>query len=186
MRIIAGRYKSRRLKARPGAGTRPTSDKLRETLFNILASRVIESVFLDGYAGVGAVGIEAASRGARSVYFVDRSVGAERAIRSNLESIAVDVPCRVLQMELNAALGVCLREGVSFDIVFLDPPYAKTDLYGRDLERLASGSLLHPGSIVVLEHARGFEWPRDGLGLARTRTLEQGDSALTFFEREDR
>ena len=125
MRIIAGRYKSRRLKAPPPDETRPTGDKLRETLFNILGDRVIESVFLDAYTGVGAIGIEAISRGARPVHFVDSQAKACAAIRTNLEALNVEDECRVLEMKLGEAFRLCIREGVAFDIVFLDPPYAR-------------------------------------------------------------
>ncbi len=186
MRIIAGRYKSRRLEAGPSGGTRPTSDRLRETLFNILGPRVIESVFLDAYAGVGAVGIEAISRGASSVCFVDRAPKACAAIRRNLESLEVEADCRVLRMESAAALKLCLRERGSFDIVFLDPPYDREDLYQRDLERLGADSLLKKGAVVVTEHSCSVTMPAEVAGLVHLRMHPQGDSALTFYEPEGR
>ncbi len=184
MRIIAGRYKSRRLKAGPPDRTRPTSDKLRETVFNILGDRVIESVFLDAYAGVGAIGIEAISRGARSVCFVDRATKACAAIRSNLESLNIEKECRVLRMECGAAFSLCVREGVGFDIIFLDPPYDREGLYRRDLERLSTNALLNKGSIIVTEHLRSVEMPANIPGLVHLRTHKHGDSALTFYEPE--
>ena len=185
MRIIAGLYKSRRLKGRPSEGIRPTSDKLRETLFNILGERVIESVFLDAYAGVGAIGIEAISRGARVVYFVDRSARACTAIRTNLGSLNLGEPNRVLQMELPDAFRFLDREGVRLDVVFLDPPYERADLYMRDLKRLGSGPLLRQGSLVVAEHSRLLEMPDNVPGLVFVRVHRQGDSALTLYESED-
>ncbi len=185
MRIIAGRYRSRRLKAGPPEATRPTSDKLRETLFNILGDRVIESTFLDAYAGVGAIGLEAMSRGARSVYFVDSASKAGRAIRDNLESLNVEEEYRVLKMELGEAFSVFLREDVVFDIVVLDPPYEREDLYQRDLERLGSDALLREGAVVVAEHLRSVQMPANIAGLVHLRTHPQGDSALTFYEPEE-
>ena len=185
MRIIAGRYRSRRLKAGPPAATRPTSDKLRETLFNILGDRVIESTFLDGYAGVGAIGLEAMSRGARSVYFVDSSSKASAAIRDNLESLNVEEAYRVIKMELGGAFSLFLREGVVFDVVFLDPPYEREDMYRRDLERLGSDHLLKAGAVVVTEHLRSVQMPANIAGLVYLRTHTQGDSALTFYEPEE-
>ena len=184
MRIIAGQYRSRRLKTGPSEGTRPTSDKLRETVFNILGGRVIESAFLDAYAGVGAIGIEAISRGARSVYFVDNASQACAAIRTNLESLSVEAECRVLRMEFGDAFRLCLREGLAFDIVFLDPPYEREELYRRDLERLGAASLLKQGAIVVVEHLRSVEMPANIPGLVHLRTHPQGHSALTFYEPE--
>ena len=184
MRIIAGRYKSRRLKVGPPDKTRPTSDKLRETVFNILGGRVIESVFLDAYAGVGAIGIEAISRGARSVCFVDRATRACAAIRANLEDLNVQEDCRVLRMECSDALSLCVRERVGFDIVYLDPPYDREDLYRRDLERLSTNALMNEGSIVVTEHLRSVAMPVNIPGLAHLRTHRQGDSALTFYDPE--
>jgi 16S rRNA (guanine966-N2)-methyltransferase len=184
MRIIAGQYKSRRLNKVPSKGTRPTSDKLRETMFNILGGRVIESDFMDAYAGVGAIGIEAISRGARSVYFVDRATQACAAIRTNLESLNVEANCRVLRMECGEAFGLCLREGAGFDIVFLDPPYEREELYRRDLERLGANPLLKTGAVVVTEHLRSIGMPANIPGLVHLRTHPQGDSALTFYEPE--
>ena len=182
MRVIGGRLRSRRLEARLPAGVRPTSDKLRETLFNILGDRVIESVFLDGYAGVGAVGIEAISRGAERVYFVDRASRSASAVRANLARMGIGSGYRVLEMELGRALRICLRDGARFDIVFLDPPYERADLYRRDLEQLGRDALLRSGAMVVAEHRRGLEMPESAGRLRLKRSLEQGDSTLTFYE----
>src|SRR2546423_8997165 len=112
MRIISGKFKSRRLKGTPPAGIRPTSDKLRETLFNILGARVEGATFLDGCAGVGAIGIEAISRGAAFVYLVDQSRKACRMIRENLKALEIDQGVKVLEMDLIKSLNVL---EVSFD-----------------------------------------------------------------------
>lgn len=184
MRIIAGRYRSRRLKVGPPTGTRPTSDKLRETLFNILGRRVIESRFLDAYAGVGAVGIEAFSRGASTVSFVDASVGACAAIRKNLEALDLKDEFPVLQMDLARALKQVVK--TPFDIAFLDPPYDSGNLYRRDLELFGAGSVLDRDGIVVIEHARSMELPAGHGCLRLVRTYSQRDSALTFYEQESR
>jgi 16S rRNA (guanine966-N2)-methyltransferase len=184
MRIIAGRFRSRRLKASIPNVTRPTSDRLRETLFNILGPCVIESVFLDAYAGTGGVGIEAISRGASRVFFVDRASKASAAIRASLESLDVTAGYRVLQMELGRALDVLDREGVRFDIVFLDPPYLRSDLYVRDLEQLATRGLVKSGSSIVAEHSRKLTLPPAVGRLRRVQTRQQGDSALSFYRPE--
>ena len=184
MRIIAGRYRSRRLKVGPPPGTRPTSDRLRETLFNILGRRVIESRFLDAYAGVGAVGIEAFSRGASTVSFVDSSAKACAAIRRNLEAFDMEDEFPVLQMDLARALKQAVT--APFDIAFLDPPYDSGSLYRRDLELFGAGSVLDSEGILVIEHARSMELPAGQGCLRLLRTHLQGDSALTFYEQERR
>ncbi len=184
MRVIGGRFRSRKLPAPPPARTRPTSDRLRETLFNILASSVIESMFLDAYAGVGAVGIEALSRGASGVMFVDSSPVACRSIRRNLEAlgIAEDDHVRVRVGHLDEL--VREWEGPGFDIVFVDPPYARDDLYRRDIEMLGAGAVLAPGGTVIAEHGRKAALPESAGGLRRVRVHPQGSSALTFYRWE--
>src|SRR5262245_15502995 len=129
MRVISGIFRSRQLKGKPPAGIRPTSDKLRETVFNVLGPAVAGSTFLDGFAGMGGMGIEALSRGARLVYFIDQSRKACFIIRENLQSLGVKEGTRIIEAEFGKALDLCEREGVVFDIVFLDPPYDKESLY---------------------------------------------------------
>jgi len=179
MRIVAGRFRSRRLKVAPPPGTRPTSDRLRETLFNILGPRILESKFVDAYAGVGAIGIEALSRGAGEVVFIDRSPKAAEAIRANLDSLGVDAGCRVVTMEVARALKL---EAGAFDIVYLDPPYSERESYLRALETLDGRDLVSSNGIVVAEHARREELPAVVGRLERVRVHPQGDSALSFFE----
>src|SRR5437773_5041883 len=128
MRIIAGQFRSRQLKGTPPAGLRPTSDKLRETLFNILGPIIESAVFLDACAGMGGVGIEAISRGARFVHFVDSSRKACAMIRENLTMLDVRDGFRVLETEVRKALQLFERGGTSFDTAFLDPPYDREDL----------------------------------------------------------
>ncbi len=184
MRIIAGQFRSRRLRGTPLEGIRPTSDRLRETLFNILSDRVIESVFLDAYAGVGGVGLEAISRGALMVYFVDRSTKACGMIRSNLDTLAVEAGYRVLNMDLDAAVRTFRETDVLFDIAFLDPPYHREDLYVSDLENFGSGTLLASDGLLIVEHSRKTDLPEAVGRIRRVRNLKQGDSALTFYASE--
>ena len=178
MRVIAGAFKGRNLKSPPSMQVRPTSDRLRETLFNVIAGRVPDSRFLDLCAGSGAVGIEALSRGAAHATFVDRSRRSCQLIESNLELCRVpeeqrDIYCsEVLEF---------LRQGDTdrWDLVFLDPPY-KTD-YLRILELLGSKAVLNEGGLLVVEHHHKTELPETTGNLARTRTLKQGDSSLSFY-----
>ena len=175
MRIIAGKYKGRRLKAPTWDGLRPTSDKLRETLFNILAPRIEGARLLDGYAGTGAVGIEALSRGAASVAFVERDRRAIALIEANLAVCGVGADYTIEARDLVAAL----RQGgdAAYDVVWLDPPYDVADISGV-LD--AAARVLAPGGLVVLERATRRE-PEVPVSLARVRDVKSGDSTLTFL-----
>lgn len=181
MRIIAGRFRGRRLKGTPPDGVRPTSDRLRETLFNILGDSVIESIFLDAYAGTGAVGLEAFSRGADRVCFVESSRRALAVIRSNMETVGVSDGCRVLHAEVRQALSLLASDRERFDIVFLDPPYGGEGLYTADLEQLSKEGIVAVNGIVVVEHSSKLELPPSVGPFDRKRTTLQGDSALTFY-----
>ena len=180
MRVIAGIFRSRQLKGKPPTGVRPTSDKLRETLFNVLGPRVEQATFLDGFAGMGGVGIEALSRGARFVYFVDQSRKACAIIRGNLASLEVAEGFRVIEADLGKTLDLFEREGSTFDIVFLDPPYEREGLYAESLSTCGARPLLNEGCVLVLVHSKRIELP-DTVGvLMRYRVLSQGDSSLSF------
>jgi 16S rRNA (guanine(966)-N(2))-methyltransferase RsmD len=185
MRIIAGTFRSRRLKSNPPPGIRPTSDKLRETLFNILGPRVEGAVFLDGCAGTGGIGIEAISRGASMVYFADRSPKATAIVRENLKSLAITDGFRVMDADLAKALDTCAGAGVSFNVAFVDPPYEREDLYRAALERFASQPLLAPEGILVIEHSKRVVLPETEGPLRQYRALVQGDSALAFYRSDE-
>ena len=186
MRVIGGTYRSRRLAAPRGLATRPTSDRLRETLFNVLAPRIEGAVFADLYAGSGAVGIEAISRGASLVYFVDSSPAAVAAIRSNLAALKITSGFQILSSTVSAALRR-LTERSRWSIVFLDPPYAAGNDYAGTLNGIGHGadSLLTPDGIVIAEHSRKMLQPlAESYGpLKRYRVVEQGDAGLSFYTR---
>jgi 16S rRNA (guanine(966)-N(2))-methyltransferase RsmD len=187
MRIISGKYRGRKLKSPPSLQTRPTSDRLRETLFNILAPRIKGARFLDLCAGSGAVGIEALSRGAAHITFVDQSRRMCALIEANLDELGVDTEEReVVSSEASAFLGRRAKVGSKpsvFDIIFFDPPYA-TD-YEVVLERLGDnlGDLLAADAIVVVEHHKKRELKDEFGSLHRYRSLKQGDSVLSFHKR---
>jgi 16S rRNA (guanine966-N2)-methyltransferase len=173
MRVIAGEFRSRRLKSIPGAATRPTPDRLRETLFDILAPRLERSVFLDAYAGTGAVGIEALSRGARHAYFLERNRGAVQVIIKNLAALALEPRATVVTGPVLLTLA---RQQA--DIVFLDPPYEKEREYAAAMDVLGQA----PPPLVVVQHSVRLSLADAYGDLRRTRVLKQGDNALSFFE----
>ena len=182
MRIIAGTYRSRILKSLKGQALRPTSDWLRETLFNVLGPAVSGSRFLDLYAGTGAVGIEALSRGAVETVFVENHAAAVKLIRENLTSLKIDSGARVIASEAVQALAKLTTSSLhAFDFVFLDPPYAAEREYEITLRALGASSLVSINSSVVAEHRKTFELPESFGRLQRYRILKQGDAALSFF-----
>jgi 16S rRNA (guanine(966)-N(2))-methyltransferase RsmD len=184
MRVIAGKYRSRRLQAPSGTATRPTSDRLRETLFNVVAQSVPGSIWLDLFAGSGAVGIEALSRGAEKVYFVESSGAALRAIRANLQSLGIADGWQILDRDVLAALSQLEAQNVSCDLCFLDPPYRKKQDYERILSFLSNSNLLTESTLAIAEHDKHFD-PGESFGkLVRRRTLRQGDAILSFYSRE--
>lgn len=186
MRVIAGKYRSRPLSAPPGRHTRPTSDRLRETLFNVLAPRIEGSIFLDLYAGSGAVGIEALSRGAQQAIFVEQAAPALKTIRANLSSLKIHSGYALESTTTAAALQRLAAQGRQADLVFLDPPYEHTDEYDLVLGLLggACAQLLAPRALIIAEHAKRHDLAEKYGALHRYRTLRQGDAALSFYRAE--
>jgi 16S rRNA (guanine(966)-N(2))-methyltransferase RsmD len=182
VRVIGGRLRGRRLQAPRGGELRPTSDRVREALFDILAGRVPDSEFLDLYAGTGAVGIEALSRGAGRATFVEQRTGHLVVLRANLEACGLDRTARVLGMDVGRGLRRLAGEAVRFSVVFLDPPYGVAGERIRALERLARSPLLAPEALVVVEGPARAE-PAGAVGMERTRVARYGDTALAFYRR---
>jgi 16S rRNA (guanine966-N2)-methyltransferase len=172
MRVIGGEFRSRRLKSIPGLATRPTTDRLRETLFDILGAQVKDVVFLDAYAGTGAVGIEALSRGAERAVFIEKSKNAAKILRENLASLGVEGSALVV-------LGTVISSIAAHkaDIAFLDPPYDREAEYEQALKVLAG----QPVKLVIVQHSVRFTLAESYGALKRTRTLKQGDNALSFY-----
>ena len=186
MRVIAGTLRRRILKAPPGLATRPTSDRLRETLFNVLSPRIENSAFLDLYAGSGAVGIEAASRGAATVVLVERAEPALKVLRANLEQLGLRNQIRVEAVSVSAFLQRVRpnKPEKQFDVVFLDPPYENESEYEASLGLLGGSSsvILAGGALVIAEHRRRGKLDEAYGLLRRVRLLEQGDATLSFYE----
>jgi len=197
MRVIAGTYRSRQLVAPKGTGTRPTSDRLRETLFSILAMRVPGCRFADLYAGTGAVGIEAISRGAQQVWFAEKAESALEAIRANLKTLKIARGFTLEERGTGALLerlaraaqkpgegAESTRSGALLDIVYLDPPWEAEAEYANALHLLGSArgrAMLAPGALVIAEHSSKTPLAERYGELAQTRVLKQGDAALSFY-----
>lgn len=182
MRVIAGTFRSRTLQAPAGLATRPTSDRLRETLFNVLAPRIHAARFLDLYAGSGAVGIEALSRGAGDVCFVERAAPALQVLRANLARLAITRDFHIVSSSVASFLR---NSGASprYDLVFLDPPYDAEDQYASVLNALGgvAAGLLSNDALVIAEHRRKDQLADEYGALKRLRLLQQGDAALSFY-----
>jgi 16S rRNA (guanine966-N2)-methyltransferase len=186
MRIIAGRFRSRRLAAPAGEATRPTSDRLRETLFNVLAPRIAGADFLDLYAGSGAVGIEALSRGAASAVFVESGAAALKALRANLASLGLQDGVRVQAGGVRSFLRRSFTGAPpAFNLIFLDPPYEAAEEYAGTLGLLGTTATgrLAAGGLVIAEHRRKQPLEEAYGHLVRVRLLEQGDASLSFYSR---
>jgi 16S rRNA (guanine(966)-N(2))-methyltransferase RsmD len=180
MRVIAGKYRGRRLTGPQGLEIRPTGDRLKESLFNILAPALPGAVVLDAFGGTGAIGIEALSRGAREAVFIEKSPAGCRLIRRNLDGCGVTTGYRILEQDIFTALRFLARQGFRAAILFFDPPYA-WDPYG-DLLGLAFGrGLAREDASVIVEHRRRTPPPESGEGFSRTRLVRQGDHCLSFY-----
>ena len=194
MRVIAGTYRSRKLRTLRGLALRPSSDRLRETLFNILGPEIEDAVFVDLFAGSGAVGIEALSRGARRAIFAEKHRAAATLLRANLESLGIPLAgprddvnksfggtAEIFAQDACAVIEQLAVRGTKADFVFADPPYADSDAYSDVLDLLGESEMLVPGSRLILEHERRRELPAIAGQLERVRVLEQGTAALSFY-----
>jgi len=182
--VIAGRHKGRRLKSPSWEGLRPTSDKLRETLFNVIAPRVAGARVVDAFAGTGAVGIEALSRGAREAVFIERDPRASALIEENLAHCGIREGYVIIRAPFGrGARDLAAQPGfVPFDIVLLDPPYQQ-DLGAEAVADVLTEAapLVAADGLVVLEHRRTADLPAAVARLARSRTIVSGDSALSLY-----
>ena len=181
MRVIAGKYRSRVLIGPGAQRLRPTSDRLRETLFNVLGPSVADSLFVDLFAGTGAVGIEAISRGARETIFVESSAKAARLIRENLKTLDILSGAELIEAPVLRGLEKMATRHLLADFIFLDPPYENTGNYIEVLEFLDASHLIAPRGIVIVEHYRKTELPEFLTRLECARQIEQGDAILSLY-----
>ena len=173
MRIIAGQFRRRQIKSVPGLAVRPTPDRLREALFNVLAFGIEGQVFLDAYAGTGAVGIEALSRGAKHVILMERSAMALAVIRENLAALKIADDVSIVR-----GSAPVLIPNYPCDIAFIDPPYDQLNEYTNSLTVLAQTRC----ELAIAQHASRITLDENYDGLQKTRVLRQGDNSLSFFE----
>ena len=179
MRVISGVAKGRKLKTAEGLSTRPTTDRIKETLFNIIAFDLPEAKFLDLFSGSGAIGIEALSRGAAEAAFVEQNPLCQEIIRENLLHTGLDKPSRVLGMEVIQAIGLLSREKALFDIVFLDPPY-EAGLIEPTLQEILEGGILKKDGYIIVE--RSAQMPLVPIpGFRVLREKEYRTTVLTFL-----
>lgn len=181
MRVIAGKFRSRRLKGPGKLRLRPTSDRLRETLFNVLGPSVADSLFVDLYAGTGAIGIEAISRGAREIIFIESNAPGARLVRKNLEALGIRSGAEVIEADVIRGLERLAKRHLVADFIFLDPPYEQPEEHLRVLEFIDESHVLAPYGLVIVEHHRRMELPARFDRIELTRLLEQGDAALSFY-----
>jgi 16S rRNA (guanine966-N2)-methyltransferase len=182
LRIISGKYRGHILKTLKGGKLRPTSDHLRETLFDVLGPLIEGATFLDAYAGSGAVGIEALSRGAREVVFLEHHRPAAELICRNLAALEIKEGFELFPCSVVKGFEKLVEDGAKFDFVFLDPPYDEIRQYHHALRELARSGLLDPRSIAMAEHSRHCELEDRYGNLLRTRLLRRGDSELSFYK----
>ncbi len=181
MRVITGIAKGRKLKSPKGMETRPTSDRIKEALFNIIGSRAIDVNFLDLYAGTGAIGIEALSRGAVKAVFVEKNPKTVKIIKENLQVTGLSEKAEILVQEADRAISLISAKGEIFNIIFIDPPYLK-DLEKTSLAMIDNNSLLAPDGWVIVESSKLDTMPHEVGQLKMFRQEKYGDTVLTFYQ----
>lgn len=186
MRVIAGEHRGRRLSAVPGKGTRPTTDKVKESIFNMIGPYFDGGWALDLYAGTGGLGIEALSRGAERAVFVERDAKAFFVVQQNVAACRLDDRAELYKNDATRVLGLLAKRGLTFDLVFLDPPYARQNI-AREIEQLQEGKLLADGAWIVAEHGTDIVLPEAVGHCILHRAVSYGDTAVTvyYFEEND-
>jgi len=183
MRVIAGEHKGRRLKAVPGKGTRPTTDKVKESIFNMIGPYFDGGWALDLYAGTGGLGIEALSRGAERAVFVERDAKAFAAVKQNISMCRLEQSAELYRMEADRAIRTLASRKQPFDLVFLDPPYAHQKI-AEEIRLLQELGLLADGAWIVAEHDVEIELPDEIGRCVKDRSAKYGDTAVSLYDFE--
>ncbi len=180
MRVIAGEYKGRRLDPIEGMDIRPTSDKVKESLFNILGAAVIDSVFLDLFGGTGGIGIEALSRGAKHVVFSDSSIKSIKVRKGNLSRLDIKDGIEVFNADYSTAIGKLYKYGKKFDIIFVDPPYS-IGMAVSALKEIDKNPILSQSGLIIVEHDSKEDMPQKVGKLYLYRYKQYGNTTLSFY-----
>lgn len=184
MRITGGMAKGHKLSGPKTAVVRPTADMVKEALFNILAPYIDETVFLDLFAGTGSVGLEAISRGAREVYFVDNKRQCVQLIKNNASLLRVSDKAKIISADAIAAVDLLSRKQVRFDIIFMDPPYEMGYII-KTLKAIITTDILNKDGILVVQRSKREALGLDGVGWSVYKERAYGDTILDFIRRED-
>ncbi|MCI1959104.1 MAG: 16S rRNA (guanine(966)-N(2))-methyltransferase RsmD [Clostridia bacterium] len=182
MRVIAGSVRGHKLKAPEGRETRPTAERIKESLFNIIAPDLYDCCFLDLFSGSGSIGIEALSRGAKRAVFVDSSLQAAQIIEENIEHTKMEEKSRLLKIDVFKALDLLAENGELFDIIFIDPPY-KSGLYKDVLQKIVLSGLLADNGYIISEHSSKDEIPSVN-GLKSFRIKDYKTTRMSFWTKE--
>lgn len=181
MRVITGKYRGRTIKGPSHSGLRPTADRVKEALFNILGARILEADLLDLFAGTGSIGIEALSRGANSVVFADANRQSIQLLKENLKILSPDEKVRVCHSTAGQCIEMLAREAVNFDLIFLDPPFEE-DLLPETMAGIFRNHLLREEGILIIEHPAKITVSNPAFTAFLTR--KYGDIGLTFFRQD--
>ncbi len=180
MRVIAGELRGRKLQELEGMNIRPTSDRVKESLFNMLGTRVYDSEFLDLFAGTGGIGIEAYSRGAAKIVFIDESTKSIQVLKGNLEKLKVEQRVEVYNTDYVNAIHKLSQEGRGFDIIFVDPPYLK-GFAQNALSHISDKGILKEEGMVIIEHDIQDDMPEAAGSLQLQRQKKYGNTMLSFY-----
>lgn len=181
LRIIAGYAKGHKLRCLKGKNTRPTLDRVREAVFNVLGDRVIDAIFLDLFSGSGAIGIEALSRGAEICYFNEKNKNAYEIIKNNATHCRLEEKAVFFSMDAKALLELLSKKDICFDIVYIDPPYA-SDLYIPVMKYLAGSSLIKENTIIICESNKANGLPDDINGIIVKKETRYGDTVIRYYQ----
>lgn len=185
MRVISGEFRGRRLAAVPGQNTRPTTDKVKESMFNIIGPYFEGGTTLDLFAGTGGLGIESLSRGIERAVFIDTDHKAISVIRDNIRTLQLDKRTEVYKNDARRALDALSARGLTFDLVFLDPPYKLVGLYEELILKMQEQGLLEPRAYVIAEHAAEVHLPERMGRVVRWKTVIYGEIGISFYEAEE-
>lgn len=184
MRVISGKARGHTLRSPAGLDTRPTTDRVKEAIFNIIQTRLHDSLVIDIFAGSGSLGIEALSRNANKAYFIDKSRASRKAISDNLEKTNLVDRAEIICLDALMGIEKLGKKGIKAKIIFLDPPYSKGFIRAT-LEKIFSSNILMEDSIVILEHSKKDEVPNKIYNLVKYRTNTYGDVAVSFYQLEE-